>query len=345
MVEAATSSVAGQEPDVEILPATGSGPVPASPKRENALSQLADSEAYVGSIGSLDRRSLRKTPGLYTRAWRRFRKNGVAMAALITLILIVIFVASAGLISTYVTGFTPTENHLSNKLKPIMTDGYILGSDGNGRDILTRLAYGGRISIMIAVLSGLATFFLGGAIGLLSGYAGGKTDTILMRLVDVLLSIPGLPLLILIASLYSPGPVGLAFVLAAVSWPGISRIVRGEVLALRGREYVDAARTIGAAPVRIVVRHILPNILPLMIVYISLVIPGLILAEAGLSFLGIGVQVPTPSWGNMLGDAQQFFRTNQANVLIPGLMIYITSLTMYLVGSGLRDAFDPKLTE
>jgi peptide/nickel transport system permease protein len=345
MVEAATSRVAGQEPDVEILPATGSGPIPASPKRENALSQLADSEAYVGSIGSLDRRSLRKTPGLYTRAWRRFRKNGVAMAALITLILIVIFVASAGLISTYVTGFTPTENHLSNKLKPIMTDGYILGSDGNGRDILTRLAYGGRISIMIAVLSGLATFFLGGAIGLLSGYAGGKTDTILMRLVDVLLSIPGLPLLILIASLYSPGPVGLAFVLAAVSWPGISRIVRGEVLALRGREYVDAARTIGAAPVRIVVRHILPNILPLMIVYISLVIPGLILAEAGLSFLGIGVQVPTPSWGNMLGDAQQFFRTNQANVLIPGLMIYITSLTMYLVGSGLRDAFDPKLTE
>jgi peptide/nickel transport system permease protein len=342
MVDAATSRVAGQEPDVEILPATGSGPIPATPVRENALGQYAESEAYVGS---LDRRSLHKTPGLYTRAWRRFRKNGVAMAALVTLILIVIFVASAGLISTYITGFTPSENHLADKLKPVMTDGYILGSDGNGRDILTRLAYGGRVSIMIAVLSGLATFFVGGAVGLLSGYAGGKTDTVLMRLVDVLLSIPGLPLLILIASLYSPGPLGLAFVLAAVSWPGIARIVRGQVLELRGREYVDAARTIGAEPMRIVLRHILPNILPLMIVYISLVIPGLILAEAGLSFLGIGVQVPTPSWGNMLGDAQQFFRTNQANVLIPGLMIYVTSLTMYLVGSGLRDAFDPKLTE
>jgi ABC-type dipeptide/oligopeptide/nickel transport system permease subunit len=166
-----------------------------------------------------------------------------------------------------------------------------------------------------------------------------------MRLVDVLLSIPGLPLLILIASLYSPGPVGLAFVLAAVSWPGIARIIRGQVLELRGREFVDAARSLGASPVRVVLRHILPNILPLMIVYISLTIPGLILAEAGLSFLGIGVQVPTPSWGNMLGDAQQFFRTNIAGVLIPGLMIYITSLTMNLVGNGLRDALDPKLTE
>lgn len=342
MVEAATSRVAGQEPDVEILPATGSGPIPASPARTNALGQYADSEAYVGS---LDRRSLHKTPGLYTRAWRRFRKNGVAMSALCVLALIVIFVASAGLISTYVTGFTPFENHLADKLKPVMTDGYFLGSDGNGRDILTRLAYGGRVSIMIAILSGLATFFIGGAFGLLAGYAGGPIDATLMRLVDVLLSIPGLPLLILIASLYSPGPLGLAFVLAAVSWPGIARIIRGQVLELRNREFVDAARSLGASPVRVVLRHVLPNILPLMIVYISLTIPGLILAEAGLSFLGIGVQVPTPSWGNMLGDAQQFFRTNIAGVLIPGLMIYITSLSMNLVGNGLRDALDPKLND
>ena len=329
------------ESDYQLSPPTAqAGPVPS--RREQTLSSFGEAEAYTGA---LDRRALRKTPGLYIRAWRRFRANRVAMTALVVLILIVIFVLSAGLISTYVTGFTPYENHLSDKLKPIMTDGYILGSDGNGRDVLTRLAYGGRISIMIAVLSAFATFFLGGSIGLVSGYAGGKTDAIIMRLVDVLLSIPGLPLLILIATLYSPGPVGLAFVLAFVSWPGIARIVRGEVLALRGREYIDAARTLGASSTRIVLRHILPNILPLLIVYISLIIPGLILAETGLSFLGIGVQVPTPSWGNMLGDAQQFFRTNVANVIIPGLMIYITSLTMYLVGSGLRDAFDPKLSE
>lgn len=342
MVDAATTRVAGQEPEVEILPVTGGGPVSASPTRDNALGTYADSEAYVGS---LDRRSLHKTPGLYTRAWRRFRKNGVAMTALAILLLIFVFVVSAGLISQYVTGFTPSENHLADKLKPVMTDGYILGSDGNGRDILTRLAYGGRVSIMIAILSGMAVFFIGGTLGLLAGYAGGTIDAVIMRLVDVLLSIPGLPLLILIASLYTPGPVGLALVLAVVSWPGIARIIRGQVLELRNREFVDAARSVGASPVRVVLRHILPNILPLMIVYISLTIPGLILAEAGLSFLGIGVQVPTPSWGNMLGDAQQFFRTNIAGVLIPGLMIYITSLTMNLVGNGLRDALDPKLTE
>jgi peptide/nickel transport system permease protein len=331
-----------QESDYELASPTDP-PASTPPFRGTpTLSAHAAAEAYEGV---LDRRSLRKTPGLYTRAWRRFRDNRVAMTALVVLSLIVVFVLCAGLISTYVTGFTPQENHLADKLKPPMTDGYILGSDGNGRDILTRLAFGGRISIMIAVLSALATFFLGGAIGLLSGYAGGRVDTVIMRLVDVLLSIPGLPLLILISTLFRPGPVGLALVLAFVSWPGIARIVRGEVLALRGREYVDAARTLGASSTRIVLRHILPNVMPLLVVYISLIIPGLIVAETGLSFIGIGVQVPTPSWGNMLGDAQQFFRTNVSNVIIPGLMIYITSLTMYLVGSGLRDAFDPRLSE
>ena len=331
-----------RESDSPLAPATDP-PANTAPFRGTpTLSAHGAGEAYDGV---LDRRSLRKTPGLYIRAWRRFRDNPVAMTALIVLSLIVVFVLSAGLISTHITGFTPQENHLADKLKPPMTDGYILGSDGNGRDILTRLAYGGRISIMIAVLSALATFFLGGTIGLLSGYAGGRVDTVIMRLVDVLLSIPGLPLLILISTLFRPGPVGLALILAFVSWPGIARIVRGEVLALRGREYVDAARTLGASSARIVLRHILPNVMPLLVVYISLIIPGLILAETGLSFIGIGVQVPTPSWGNMLGDAQQFFRTNVSNVIIPGLMIYITSLTMYLVGSGLRDAFDPRLSE
>jgi ABC-type dipeptide/oligopeptide/nickel transport system permease subunit len=243
------------------------------------LSSYGEAEAYEGA---LNRQALHKTPGLYIRAWRRFRANRVAMTALVVLCLIAVFVLSAGLISTHVTGFTPWENHLSDKLKPVMTDGYILGSDGNGRDILTRLAYGGRISLMIALLSAFATFFLGGAIGLVSGYAGGLVDGAIMRLVDVLLSIPTLPLLILISTLYAPGPTGLAFVLAAVSWPGIARIVRGEVLALRGREYIDAARTLGASSPRIVLRHILPNVLPLLIVYISLINPGLILAETGL---------------------------------------------------------------
>jgi peptide/nickel transport system permease protein len=313
-------------------------PTPSTP----TLSSFADAEALDGV---LDRAALRKTPGLYTRAWRIFRANKVALTGAIVLILIVTFVLSAGLISTYVTGFTPQENHLADKLKPVMTDGYILGSDGNGRDVLTRLAYGGRVSLTIAVLSALSLFLIGGVTGVISGYLGGKVDAVLMRLVDVLLSVPGLPLLILITSLYSPGPIGLAFVLAGVGWAGIARLFRGETLALRGRDYVEAARAMGASSPRIVVKHIVPNLVPLLVIYTSLSLPGLMLAETGLSFLGVGVQVPTPSWGNMLGDGQQFFRTNFSLVLIPGLMIYITSLCMYLVGNGLRDAFDPKLTQ
>jgi peptide/nickel transport system permease protein len=327
-----------READDATVATTRLRPAPTTP----TLSSFAEAEAYSGAI---DRASLRKTPGLYTRAWRVFRANRVAMTAAIVLSLIVVFVLSAGLISTYVTGFTPQENHLSDKLKPVMTDGYILGSDGNGRDVLTRLAYGGRVSLTIAALSAISLFFIGGVIGVVSGYLGGAVDTVLMRIVDVLLSVPGLPLLILISSLYAPGPIGLAFVLAAVGWAGIARLFRGETLALRGRDYVDAARAMGASSPRIVVKHIVPNLVPLLVIYTSLSLPGLMLAETGLSFLGVGVQVPTPSWGNMLGDGQQFFRTNFSLVLIPGLMIYITSLCMYLVGNGLRDAFDPKLTQ
>ncbi len=307
-----------------------------------AAPDAASGRLAPGGLLTAERGELRATPGFYRRSWRRFRRNQVAMAALVIFGLVALFVLVAPLISRW-TGFGPYDNHLANKLAPPLTKGYMLGSDGNGRDILTRLAYGGRVSLMIAFLATISTLVLGGSIGLISGFFGGWVDTVLMRLVDVLLSIPGLPLLILIATLYNPGPAGLALVLAAVGWPGIARIIRGEVLSLRGREYIEAARVSGAAPARIVVRHLLPNVAPLIVVFASLAIPGLILAEASLSFLGIGVQVPTPSWGNMLGEAQRYFRTNTSNVIIPGAIIYVTSLTLYLIGSGLRDAFDPRL--
>ena len=299
-------------------------------------------EHPAGLAAAGERGVLRKTPGFYRRSWARLRRNRVAMVALVLFALVALFVLSAPLVAR-LSGFTPYENHLGDKLTPPLTDGYLLGSDGNGRDLLTRLAYGGQVSLMIAFLSAFATLFLGGTFGLVSGYFGGKVDIVLMRLVDVLLAVPSLPLLILIATLYTPGPVGLALVLAGVSWAGIARIVRGEVLALRNRDYVDAARIVGAAPPRILIRHVLPNVAPLIVVFASLAIPDLILAEAALSFLGIGVQVPLPSWGNMLGEAQQFYRTNVSNVIIPGAMIYATSLALYLIGSGLRDAFDPRL--
>ncbi|MDQ3167748.1 MAG: ABC transporter permease, partial [Chloroflexota bacterium] len=215
--------------------------------------------------------------------------------------------------------------------------------DQFGRDILSRIVIGSRQSLQVALLAILIASSIGTAFGLVSGYFGGWVDSLLMRLVDVLLAIPGLALLILITTLYRPGPVGLAFVLAGVSWPGIARIIRGEVLSLRRREYIEAARVVGAPAWRILTRHLLPNIMPLIVIYAAIAIPVLIVDEAALSYLGVGVQVPTPSWGNMLGEATQFLRAYPAKVIIPGAMIYLTSLALYLVGNGIRDAFDPRL--
>ncbi|CAN5802356.1 ABC transporter permease [soil metagenome] len=299
------------------------------------------SAALVGRTMNAAR--VAKPAGAYRRVWRRFRRNPIAMAALIVLAGIVLFVLSAGLISTYVTGFDYSENHLDMVLASPGESGYILGSDGNGRDILTRLAFGGRVSLAVALMAALTTLVIGGAIGLVSGYAGGWVDTVLMRLADVFLSIPALSILILISALYRPDQYELALVIALVLWPGISRIIRGEALAIRKREYVEAAQILGASDSRIVSRHILPNVLPTVIVWSSLVIPAFILTEAALSFLGLGVRSPTPSWGNMLSEAQPFYQTNWTNVFFPGFAIFITALSINLAGNGLRDALDPRL--
>lgn len=285
-----------------------------------------------------------RSTGYWRRAWRRFRRNRVAVVALCITILVVAFSLSAPLVSRW-TGFTYSQQSLSDKLTPPFTGDYILGSDGNGRDVLTRLAYGGRVSLLVAALAAAAILAIGGTLGAAAGYFGGIIDTVAMRLADVLLSIPTLVLLILIGSLYRPGPVLLAICLASVSWAGISRLIRGEVLSLRNRDYIDAARVLGASNSRILTRHIFPNILPIIVVWASLVVPGLILTEAALSYLGIGVRVPTPSWGNMLQDGKQFLRVAWTLIFIPGFMIYITVLAINLVGSGLRDALDPRLNQ
>ena len=171
------------------------------------------------------------------------------------------------------TGFDPYENHLEHKLSAPGENGYILGSDANGRDILTRLAYGGRISLTVAVLGTIAELLIGLTIGLIAGYSGGWADSLLMRLVDLLLSIPSLPLLILISTLFQPTWIMLAFILALVSWPGDSRLIRGEALAIKRREYVDAARVVGVGPTGIVLKYVLPNVLPTMLVLASLTVP------------------------------------------------------------------------
>lgn len=291
-----------------------------------------------------DRTQLYSTPGFYVRAWRRFRKDKIAMAALGLAVFILIFSFGAPVVSQ-LTGYTYKELDLQAKLLAPGEQGHLLGTDANGRDILTRLAYGGRVSMMVSVLAVLSALTIGAAVGAIAGYFGGLIDSILMRFVDIIISIPLIALLLLVSVWFRPGPVGLAFVIGSLSWTGISRLVRGEVLTLKNRDYIDAARVMGASDSRIIIRQIFPNVLSIIIVWISLVLPALILYEATLSYLGFGVNIPTPSWGNMLDEAQVFYRQSWTYVFIPGFAIYLAALSFNLVGNGLRDALDPRLNQ
>lgn len=314
---------------------------------------VEDLKKYT-TLGAADRDKLKETPGFYTRAWRRLRKDRVAIISLVVLALIVIFALAAPLIEQWVgvdyqktnlraALFSPGQKYID----PISgeTTRHWLGTDGAGRDILIRLAYGGRISLMVATLALIFSLLIGMTIGAAAGFFGGAVDNILMRFVDTLMCIPGITLLLLISVWISPGPVGLAFVIAFLGWTGVSRLIRGEVLALKQRDYVDAARVIGASDRSIIVRHIFPNVVSLVIVWASLALPNLILYEATLSYLGFGVQMPTPSWGNMLDDAKEVFRRSWTFTFIPGMAITLTALCINLLGNGLRDALDPRIND
>ncbi|MGH2535717.1 MAG: ABC transporter permease [Thermomicrobiales bacterium] len=305
----------------------------------------ASPDAARSRENALLRSQLRSTPGFYRLAWGRFKRNKVAVVALAITLFIVIFSLSAGLVSEYITGHDYARNNLRNRLAGPFTDNHALGTDPNGRDLLTRIAYGGRVSLRVAFLAAAATLTIGCTAGAVAGYFGGKIDSILMRLVDVLICLPGLAILLLISTIFTPGPDGLALIIASYGWTGIARLVRGEVLSLRNRDYIEAARVVGAPDRRIIFRHIFPNVMPIVIVWTSLALPGLILAEAALSFLGFGVPIPIPSWGNMLDEGAGHYAQSWWNVFLPGFMIYITVLAINLAGIGLRDAFDPRITD
>jgi len=313
---------------------------------QNVDVRIPDSPAFgragVAPVPAARLARQRGPRGLYALAWRTFRRNWAAMVALGLLVTMVVLVLGADAVAS-VTSQSPTTTSFRNQFLPPFTDGHLLGTDAAGRDVLVRLAYGGRASLLVASLAAGGALVIGGAVGAAAGYFGGIVDAVFMRFVDVLLSLPGLSMLILVSALYRPGPIGLALLLAAIGWAGLARLVRGEVLTLRGREYVHAARVIGASNARIIGRHVLPNVLPVMLVWVSLAIPGVILAEAALSFLGLGVRMPTPSWGNMLDEAKDSYTRSWTNVFIPGFMIYLLVLTISLVGNGLRDALDPRL--
>ena len=212
---------------------------------------------------------------------------------------------------------------------------FLLGTDELGRDVLSRLLYGARISLIVAVVATSLTVVTGVTVGLCSGYFSGWVDTTLMRVTDVVLSFPSLLLAIALAALFQPGLSTIFVVIAVVSWTGVARTVRGEVLSLRERDFVAAARALGATPFRLIGRHLLPNVLPTILVMGALSTSNTVLLDAGLSYLGLGVPVPTPSWGRMISDSQTYYRLAPWLMVFPGLAIVYAVVAFNFLGYGL----------
>ena len=272
----------------------------------------------------------------------RLWANRLAVACAGYVVLLAVAALLAPLIARYVTHYSPTDQDLTNLFRP-PGGGHLLGTDELGRDTLTRLIYGAQVSLTVGFLTAALSLVVGGTVGMVAGYRGGLVDTALMRLVDIILSIPAIFLFILLSTLLRPNAVTLSFIIAFVGWGNVSRLVRAEALSLRSREFIVATRSVGAGAIRVMLRHLLPNALPVMIVAASLAVGQIILAESALSFLGLGIQPPTPSWGNMLSNAQQYYYHSAWLVLFPGVMIFSVVLAASLLGNAIRDAFDPRL--
>ena len=289
----------------------------------------------------------RPSRGFWTESVDRLRGNSVGVAAGVVIVVFGLIALFAPQVAHYLLHYDPNRQYLVDQFQG-PTAKHLMGTDELGRDTMTRLVYGARVSYLVAFLSVAISLTIGTAVGIVAGYYGGTVDRLLMRFVDMLLSVPSLYLLILFSVIQPFGlttsqPATLAVVIAILGWGGLARLVRGDVLGQRERDYVVATRSLGATGVHIMIRHILPNVAPLVIVVASLSVGGVILAEAALDFIGLGILPPTPSWGNMLTNAQSYFFHSITLVLAPGALIFIAVLSFNLFGNAVRDAFDPKL--
>ena len=270
--------------------------------------------------------------------WRRFRSHRLAMAGVVILALLTISAIGAPVLARH----SPYRTNISQYRKG-PNHNHLLGSDGSGRDVLSRLLYAGRISLSVGLVAVSIYTAIGVILGALAGYYGGRVDAVIMRLADVFLAFPALIIIITIVSVLGPSVWNIMMVIGLLGWPPIARILRGQFLSLREQEFVVASRAMGAPSRRIIFRHMLPNALAPIIVAATFGMASAILLEAGLSFLGLGVQPPTASWGNMLSDAQSLpiLQSMPWLWLPPGAMIALAVLSINFIGDGLRDAFDP----
>ncbi len=264
--------------------------------------------------------------------WRHLRRHRPALASLVIVTLIAMVCALAPVIAPY--GFDTID--LANIRQPPSARHW-MGTDDLGRDLFTRVLYGGRISILIGVLAALIATGLGSAVGALAGFYGGRVDSVLMRTTDVVYAIPTLPLLIVLTSYTGGALAPMAAIIGVLSWMTTARVVRSQVLSVREMAYIEAARSIGATNARIILRHVLPNTLGPIIVGGTLAVGNAIILESSLSFLGLGVQPPTPTWGNMLQDAQATMATKPWLTIFPGLAILVVVLAVNFIGDGLQD--------
>jgi peptide/nickel transport system permease protein len=291
----------------------------------------ATREALVGELG------LQAHAGHWRLALRRFLAHRLAVASLAVLVLVVVVVLAGPILSPY----SPEHTNLDLRYEP-PSPAHVMGTDSLGRDLLTRIMFGGRVSLTVGVLAMTVAITLGVLIGGLAGFYGGVADAVLMRFVDMMLSFPRLFLLILFSVFFGGHLLTVVLLLGALSWMGVSRLIRASFLSLKERQYVEAARALGVPSSAIMLRHMLPNSLAPIIVAATLGIATAIIAESTLSFLGLGIQPPTPSWGNMLKDAQTDMVVAPWTAVFPGLAIFVTIVAINFIGDGLRDALDPQ---
>lgn len=293
----------------------------------------------VGTDLKSAQKIVRPSIGFWKDAIRRFKLNKVAVGAFFYMIILTVLAIIIPLISKH----SPSDQDLlKTYLKPL-TDGYIFGTDELGRDLWVRVWKGAQISLFIGFAAAIVDFILGVTIGGIAGYFGGKIDAFIMRTVDVLIGIPYLMIVILLTLILQPGVITIVIALSVTGWCGMARIVRGQVLQLKEQEFVLAAKVLGGNAKRIILTHLIPNTLGVVIVRATLTIPSAIFSEAFLSYIGLGVRMPTPSWGTLASDGVASFQAFPHLLLLPAAFICLTMLALNILGDALRDVLDPKL--
>jgi oligopeptide transport system permease protein len=284
-----------------------------------------------------------KQIGLWTDAWHRFRRNRLALLGASLVILLILVAILSPLLAHFGIIQNPLKQDVGNIEAGPGQAGHLLGSDELGRDTLSRLMFGSQISLQVGFGVQIIILVAGLAIGSTAGYFGGRIDNLLMRFTDIWYAFPDLLFVLVVVSVFGGSLASIFGAIALVNWVGLARLVRGQVLSIKEKEFIEAARSSGSAPFKLVVKHLLPNSLGPIIVTVTFGIPQAIFLEAVLSFLGVGIQPPTPTWGQMVYDGYQAVYANPSSVVFPALAIGITLLAFSFIGDGLRDALDPRM--